>query len=800
MKKQVILALTLVLFLFQGLTPASAGELSDIQNHWAKKQITVLVDKGVISGFEDGTFRPDANVTRGQFAAFLVRALDLPPGDSAFKDVPESSKLFADVAAAKKAGLILGTTDGYGLVNEPVTRADVAVMIDRALQLKGDFPEKANLTFTDQGSIPAYARESIERMVHYGVVLGTSDNRIDHSSPASRAESAVFVYRMLVLLGEITDENPDPPTDPPAPVGEPGKSVNLSSSEVQIPLGDGNKVKVRMNTAGVPLHYKRSDVFTHIKSKDYNYYYDMGFPNKPLGTLKVTLRRVDNSDTFVFAKFEHNGDNTYSASIILPFDQASSYKVQRYDSYGKVVHEHNNTYGIDPSTHPIGILNVANGSQTRANIMMSKNYTSIKREQAYANGQKSVVREFLDEYESYKIHQDTASKAVSMQLNMKVTSKAISESWVLLSNEKLFEDQSYIDYWFKRSIDEYHTINKWLTAEGVYTKLPWSVEPGYKMAFGRNLGYIQGGIYLRAYNGSNERYFYNLVMNSIADLDVFTNGAIRNGDVPVFKTEYTSTWLKRAYGTTAPYIDTRHNENTALFLKGAGEAFNIRELADANRKYADFLVNQKAIGNIIKITTSSHLIADYYAPGSQTTHVSLNHALGEMRFLIETYQHTKDEKYYRTAREIKAAIEYLYPRWVRDDGDLWYQVNGKLEFNGRDYAWLTLVDLLKSQTLFEEIGQPRSAIFDKMITSKTKYLVSTGQPIKSNIIDMLKEQGFGHLVEGYGSVSAASELEKDELELLAEEEMNDQDLKLLEERNMDLLEEEEMELHEKELK
>ncbi|WP_370221673.1 S-layer homology domain-containing protein [Cytobacillus sp.] len=796
MKKLVLLAVTLVLILSQGLTQVSAEALSDIQNHWAKKQITVLVDQGVISGFEDGTFRPNADVTRGQFAAFLVRALDLPPGDSAFNDVPESSKLYPDVSAAKKAGLLLGTVDGYGLVNEPVTRANVAVMIDRALQLKGNFPEKANLTFTDQGSIPAYARESIERMVNYGVVLGTSDNRIDHSSPASRAESAVFVYRMLVLLGEIIDDNPNPPTDPPAPIKEPGKSVNLSSSEIQIPLGDGNKVRVRMNTAGVPLHYNRSDVFTHIKSKDYNYYYHMGNSSKPLGTMRVTLRRVDNGDTFVFTKFEHNGDNTYSASIILPFDEASSYKVQRYDAYGKVVHEHNDTYGIDPSTHPIGILNVANGSQTRANVMMSKNYTSIKREKAYPNSQKSVVREFLDEYESYKIYQDTTSKAISMQLNMKVTGKAISESWVLLSNQKLFEDQSYIDYWFKRSIDEYHTINKWLTADGVYTKLPWSVEPGYKMAFGRNLGYIQGGIYLRAYNGSNERYFYNLVMNSIADLDVFTNGAIRNGDVPVFKTEYTSTWLKKAYGTTAPYIDTRHNENTALFLKGAGEAFNIQQLADANRKYADFLVNQKDIGNIIKITHSSHLIADYYAPGSQTTHVSLNHALGEMRFLIETYQQTKNEKYYRTAREIKTAIEYLYPRWVRDDGDLWYQVNGKLEFNGRDYAWLTLVDLLKSQTLFEEIGQARSSIFDKMITSKTKYLVNTGQPIKSNIIDMLKDQGFGDLVKNYGSVSSASGLEKDELELLAEEELSDQALKLLEKRNLDLLEEESLELEE----
>ncbi|MFP3471149.1 hypothetical protein R0J90_14000, partial [Micrococcus sp. SIMBA_144] len=93
-------------------------------------------------------------------------------------------------------------------------------------------------------------------------------------------------------------------------------------------------------------------------------------------------------------------------------------------------------------------------------------------------------------------------------LNMKVLSKGISENWVLVSKEKLFEEQQYIDYWFERSVDEYRSINKWLTADGAYSKLPWSIEPGYKLGYGRNIGAMQGGIYLRAYTGSEERYFY----------------------------------------------------------------------------------------------------------------------------------------------------------------------------------------------------------------------------------------------------------------------------------------------------
>jgi hypothetical protein len=737
-----------------------AETLSDVQSHWAYKEISTLVNKGVITGFEDGTFRPYTEVTRGQFASFLVRALQLPQGDSAFKDVSKSSKLYKSIAAAKKAGIIVGTTDGYAYPNQKITRADVAVMLDRAVQLKGQYLETSHVDFGDQNKIPLYAKESIYRMAHYGLLLGTKENNIEPLAIAQRGQAAVFVYRMLKFLNLLDEETEAPPQN-----GEPGSSVSVSPSEVKVPLGDGNDVKVRINNTGVPLTYIKKEKQVHIRSTDYHYLYHLGYASQPLGSLKLTLRRLDNGDTFIFTKFVHNGNNSYSASIVLPFENVTGTKMQRIDSYGTVKHEHNNTFGVNPSTHPIGLLEVQNGDTVSKSMMLSKNYTSIHRETVYANGQKSVLREFLDEWESYQTLQNETTKSISVKLNMKVTSKAISESWILLSNGKLFEKQQYIDYWFEKSILEYQSINNWLTAEGAYTKLPWSVEPGYKMAFGRNLGNIQGGIYLTAYKGSNERYFYDLVLNSVADLNVFSNGSLQRGDVPIFKTEYTSTWLKNAYGTTAPYIDTRHNENTALFLKNTGEALQIPQLADANKKYADFLVAQKEIGNIIKVTKSSHLIADYYAPGSKTTHVSLNHALGEMRFLIETYKQTKDDKYLKTAKEIKAAIEYLYPRWVRDDGDLWYQVNGQMVFNGRDYPWLTLVDLLLSQQVFEEIGMGRSTIFDKMIKTKTQYLVHTNQPIKKMVIDLLKEQGFGSLVENYPNVTSAS-VETEELDTL----------------------------------
>ncbi|MFJ7977696.1 hypothetical protein ACIQZI_18685 [Peribacillus sp. NPDC096379] len=521
--------------------------------------------------------------------------------------------------------------------------------------------------------------------------------------------------------------------------GDPTNSV-----EVNVPNGTSS-VKISSNETDLGITYNKKTEISHIQSTDHQYVYDVSNQNQSIGKLKVTLRELDNGDVFIFTKFINTSKREFTASVQLPFTDTLSHHEIRYDEYGEVKREHNNTFGTDPSSHPIGLLEVQKNDKSTQTAMISKNYTSYNREKDYPNGQKSTVREFIEERESYKI--SDSKNETFLTTDMKVPAHAISESWILLSNEKLFQDRKNIEQWFTRSIQEYTTINKWLTADGAYSKLPWSVEPGYKLAFGRNLGNIQGSKYLDEYKKTNERYFYDLVINSVADLDVFTDGAVTTGNVPVFKTEYTSTWLKNAYGTTAPYIDTRHNENVALFLKNTGELFKIPQLASANQKYADFLVEQKKIGNVIKINDSGYLIADYYAKGSKKTHVSLNHALGEMRFLIETYKQTSDKRYYDTAMEIKHAVEDLYPDWMREDGDIWYQINGEMVFNGRDYPWLTLVDLLLSQELFEEVNIERSGIFDLMIESKLKYLDSIEQPLREDILELVQKQGFGEFVK-----------------------------------------------------
>ncbi|MEK4027225.1 S-layer homology domain-containing protein [Pseudobacillus sp. FSL P4-0506] len=755
--RRVVGSLAALFIIFTFVIHASAQSLTDIDSHWAKKEIETLNSMGIVSGYEDGKFRPYTQVTRGQFVAYLVRALDLPAGESAFPDVPASSRLYKEIAAGKKAGLISGNAKGLALADAPVTRSDVAAMLDRAMQLKGDYTKRQPLTFTDASKIGKYAYGAVERMSYYGLIKGTADNRFEPQKVATRGEAVVFIYRMMDKLDLLGGEQKPQPSD---------------NQEVVIPVNDQQSVKVRMNTKGVPLIYNKKVMDDHVLSTDSHYYYYLGQVSKPLGSLQVTLRKLDNGDTFVFTKFIHNGSDTYSASVSLPFEQANEHSIAKYSSFGTVNQSHHSVFGVDKTSHPVGILSVKNGTTLKNEMMVGKNYISLQRQTNYSNGQRSVIRELLDEKESYEVVEDTAKQTITAQMNMEVRGKAISESWLLLSGKPLFENASNRDDWFKRTIAEYISINNWLTADGAYTKLPWSIEPAHQMGYGRNVGRLQGGVYLTVYNENKERYLRDLVVNSLADLDTLSGGALTAGENPIFETEYTSSGLKEQYGLTAPYIDTRHNENAALFLKNTAESLNISQLKGANLRYADFLVSQKGLGNIIPVTASSYLIADYYkADGPKVrTHASLNHTLGEMRFLLETYKQTKNNAYLTTARQLKAGVENL--NWARPNGDLWYQYNGNGKFGGNDYENLTLMDLLLSQNIFAEVDIPRSKAFDAMIKQKTKYLVDNEKPIIPAVVQLLREQGFGAMInEAYPATTRKADVNerpKDTLDLLAE--------------------------------
>lgn len=180
----------------------AASKFKDVPNsYYAINEISSLVQKGVIKGFADDTFRPEQPVTRAEFATFVARALNLPAADSNFKDVPKNSSLYDGISRAAKVGIIKGFADGNFKGYVGVSREDMAVMLDRAMKYKGSYPKTSTLSFQDTKSIGAYAVNSVKKMTAYGIMEDyKGSKKFSGKTVGTRAETARFIYRTLNVI------------------------------------------------------------------------------------------------------------------------------------------------------------------------------------------------------------------------------------------------------------------------------------------------------------------------------------------------------------------------------------------------------------------------------------------------------------------------------------------------------------------------------------------------------------------------------------------------------------------------
>ncbi len=178
--------------------PVNEVKFSDIAKHWAEASIKQAVYSGIVKGYTDGTFKPNATVTRAEFAVMLMNALK-PQGNGADLKFTDNAKIGTwaqkAVAQAVQAGIIKGNQDGSFRPNAEVTRAEMAVMIANALGQ----PIEANTTtsFADDSDIPAWAKGSVVIVKQAGIVQGNSDNKYAPQSNATRAEAVTVLLKML---------------------------------------------------------------------------------------------------------------------------------------------------------------------------------------------------------------------------------------------------------------------------------------------------------------------------------------------------------------------------------------------------------------------------------------------------------------------------------------------------------------------------------------------------------------------------------------------------------------------------
>lgn len=188
---------------------ASFYDVSD--NYWARDFIRELASRRVLGGFPDGSFRPDEPVTRAQFAAMLRQAFNRASvrNPVRFTDVPTDYWAAAAINEAYIDGWMSGFPEGDFRPEQNISRAQVIVALSNGL---GYTPAAAvNTTlqvYNDVTAIPDWARNSIAAATEKRMVVNyPSTQALNPNRTATRAEVAALLYQALVSTGQVAGIN-----------------------------------------------------------------------------------------------------------------------------------------------------------------------------------------------------------------------------------------------------------------------------------------------------------------------------------------------------------------------------------------------------------------------------------------------------------------------------------------------------------------------------------------------------------------------------------------------------------------
>lgn len=168
---------------------------SDYESHWAVQAIDRWKDKGIISGFEDGTFRPKETVTKAQFAKILVELFGYSEVEGAkeYKDV-SANKWYSDyIIKISAAGIMHETGEAFN-PNAAITREEAAYALANAYKMTGEAGQ--NKTFKDQSQISAWALDAVTSLYEAGYIKGTPEGNFNPKGSLTRAEIVTMIDRI----------------------------------------------------------------------------------------------------------------------------------------------------------------------------------------------------------------------------------------------------------------------------------------------------------------------------------------------------------------------------------------------------------------------------------------------------------------------------------------------------------------------------------------------------------------------------------------------------------------------------
>ncbi|MCA0985197.1 S-layer homology domain-containing protein [Halobacillus yeomjeoni] len=169
-----------------------AGHYHDVSNdYWAQSEIEYMSKQGIINGYDGDYFKPSNDVTRGEVAKMMTAALDLSPSSNNHFSDDNGHWAEKYINAVADAGYITGYENGTFKPDQAITRAEISALFKRSFNLQG---AEGNFNDVPQNH---WAYDEVRALVANDISTGYDGNVFKPSKDTTRAEFTVFLYRAI---------------------------------------------------------------------------------------------------------------------------------------------------------------------------------------------------------------------------------------------------------------------------------------------------------------------------------------------------------------------------------------------------------------------------------------------------------------------------------------------------------------------------------------------------------------------------------------------------------------------------
>lgn len=326
MKRLLSLLIVMIMIFSVSVVYADYNDFLKSDYNWAYESVQRLSKDGVINGYEDGTFRPNANITKAEFAKIITMAFKLSDGKGVFSDI---SSHWAKEYIEKSSGVIYAPNDVYN-PDEAITRAETAYALANVLNLKKtDQP----IDFVDADTVKDELKDNVLAAYKSGIIEGYENGEIRGNNPITRAECAVLITRALdykPMQSEISKPNNNTDADDKK---SDDKDL-LAELEPIYRLNPGEDVLIVLSMMSSTDYDSGNDVYKikyTIAGKDGEYESYIPYDTEVRG-LKSNISEISNGDVilidtiihgkirflYVLSSFEKSEPSSISSAISIP--------------------------------------------------------------------------------------------------------------------------------------------------------------------------------------------------------------------------------------------------------------------------------------------------------------------------------------------------------------------------------------------------------------------------------------------------------------------------------------------------